>query len=52
MSTFPFATPIIKVRQTDRSPKPVFVLGVYASAVHACWVDEGGHTIINALARF
>jgi hypothetical protein len=26
------------------------VLGVYASAVHARWVDDKGHTIINALA--
>ena len=36
--------------ETDRNPKKVFVLGVYASAVHACWIDNFGKTIVNALA--
>ncbi len=50
MKTFPFGKPILQVRQTDRSPKKVFVLGVYASAVHARWVRPDGSTAIRALA--
>ena len=50
MFTFPFGMPITPVQQADRSPKRVFVLGVYASAVHARWVGDDGRTIINALA--
>lgn len=48
--TFPFGMPIVPVRQRDTSPKRIFVLGVYASAVHARWVAADGKTIINALA--
>lgn len=48
--TFPFGMSILPVRQADTSPKRVFVLGVYASAVHARWVADDGRTIINALA--
>ena len=33
--TFPFGKKVLKVSQTDRTPKPVFVLGVYSSAVFA-----------------
>ena len=50
MLTFPFGMPITPVRQADTSPKRIFVLGVYASAVHACWAADDGKTIINALA--
>lgn len=50
MLTFPFGMPITPVQQADKSPKRVFVLGVYASAVHARWVGDDGKTIINALA--
>lgn len=50
MLTFPFGMPITPVRQTDVNPKRVFVLGVYASAVHARWVADNGKTIINAIA--
>ncbi len=50
MLTFPFGMPITPVQQADRSPKRVFVLGVYASAVHSRWVGDDGKTIINALA--
>ena len=50
MLTFPFGMPIAPVRQVDTGPKRVFVLGVYASAVHARWVAEDGRTLINALA--
>ena len=35
--------------QEDKSPKKVFVLGVYASAVHAKWINNG-QTICQALA--
>lgn len=47
---FPFGEPLKKVTQTDRTPKKVFVLGVYASAVHARWVGPDGKTIVTALA--
>ena len=51
MLTFPFGMPIKPVQQADRSQKRVFVLGVYASAVHARWLDdENDSVIINALA--
>jgi hypothetical protein len=47
---FPFGQPVQEVVQTDRSPKEVFVLGVYASAVHARWVNPDGRTVVKALA--
>ena len=50
IGTFPFGQAVQKVEQEDRSPKRVFVLGVYASAVHAQWVNEQGKTIVKALA--
>jgi hypothetical protein len=50
LGKFPFGQPVRKVVQTDRSPKKVFVLGVYASAVHAQWIREDGKTRIKALA--
>lgn len=34
---YPFGEVVHKVVQLDRTPKKVFVLGVYASAVHATW---------------
>jgi uracil-DNA glycosylase len=48
--SFPFGQPIVPVVQRDRTPKRVFVLGVYASAVHARWLDSAGRTLINAVA--
>ncbi len=48
--TFPFGQPVRRVVQTDRAPKRVFVLGVYASAVHACWKEPNNKTIVKALA--
>ena len=50
VGTFPFGQPIKRVVQTDRSPKRVFVLGVYASAVHARWCDDQGKELVKALA--
>ena len=47
---FPFGEPVNLVQQKDRSAKRVFVLGVYASAVHARWVSVDGGTRVNALA--
>jgi hypothetical protein len=47
---FPFGEPLHKVEQTDRTPKTVFVLGVYASAVHAQWFNPKGTRICQALA--
>lgn len=47
---FPFGQELKKVEQKDKSPKKVFVLGVYASAVHACWVDPNGKQKVAALA--
>lgn len=47
---FPFGQPVREVAQADRTQKRVFVLGVYASAVHARWVGTDNKTIVNALA--
>jgi uracil-DNA glycosylase len=35
LGTFPFGNPVKKVKQAEISPKPVFILGVYGSAVFA-----------------
>ncbi len=47
---FPFGQPLQELRQDDRSPKKVFVLGVYASAVHARWIGPDGRDAVRALA--
>jgi hypothetical protein len=47
---FPFGQELKKVEQHDRSPKKAFVLGVYASAVHARCVDKEGNQLVAALA--
>ena len=49
VGTFPFGQPIHCVAQADRSPKRVFILGVYASAVHARWCDARGKQMVKAL---
>ena len=38
---FPFGERLHRLVQEDRRPKKVFVLGVYASAVHARWMKDG-----------
>ncbi|MCB0782518.1 MAG: hypothetical protein KDC03_23765 [Flavobacteriales bacterium] len=48
--TFPFGSKLSSVQQSDRTPKQLFVLGVYASAVHAQWLDANGKTLVKALA--
>jgi len=48
---FPFGQKLTKVQQTETIPKKeVFVLGVYASAVHAKWLDKDGNLKVQALA--
>lgn len=47
---FLFDEPVNKVEQLDRTPKKIFILGVYASAVHAKWISPKGKTLIKALA--
>ncbi len=49
VGNFPFGQPIRRVTQADRGPKRVFVLGVYASAVHARWCDARGTQVVKAL---
>lgn len=46
---FPFGQELHPLVQQDRSPKKVFVLGVYASAVHARWKNDHG-IVCQALA--
>ncbi len=38
---FPFGERLHRLVQEDKRPKKVFVLGVYASAVHARWMKDG-----------
>lgn len=47
---FPFGNPVHAVTQKDQSRKKVFVLGVYASAVHAKWIWNDGKSLISAMA--
>ena len=46
---FPFGEVVRPLVQQDRSPKKVFVLGVYASAVHARWKKDN-KIVCQALA--
>ena len=50
LGTYPFGSPLRRVVQTDRTPKRVFVLGVYASAVHAKWYSAEDKLLVRALA--
>ena len=50
LGTFPFGQPVLSLRQADRSSKEIFILGVYASAVHARWLGEDGVELAKALA--
>lgn len=47
---YPFGQILHPVVQPDLSPKKAFVLGVYASAVHARWIDKDGNQLVAALA--
>ena len=48
--TFPFGQPVKTLKQLDCTQKDFFVLGVYASAVHARWIGKNGETRVHALA--
>ncbi|MBK8939221.1 MAG: hypothetical protein IPM79_16750 [Polyangiaceae bacterium] len=50
LGTFPFGAPLHVLEQEDRTPKRVFVLGVYASAVHATWYGSDGRVRVRSLA--
>jgi hypothetical protein len=50
IGTFPFGQPVRNVIQIDTTPKKAFILGVYASAVHARWMNAKGKEMIKALA--
>lgn len=47
---FPFGNMLKKVEQENKNATEAFVLGVYASAVHARWVDKDGKQKVAALA--
>jgi hypothetical protein len=48
---FPFGQKLNKVQQAETTTiKEVFVLGVYASAIHAKWLDKEGKIKVQALA--
>jgi len=48
---FPFGEKLTRVQQTDTAPnKEVFVLGVYASAVHARWIGADNIEKVKAMA--
>jgi hypothetical protein len=47
---FPFGNQVLHVIQKDTSPKRLFILGVYASAVHAKWIDNNNKVLVKALA--
>ena len=46
---FPFGQELHPLVQEDKSPKKIFVLGVYASAVHARWKKDS-QVVCQALA--
>ena len=49
--TFPFGQPIVPVKQVDDGrKKKLFILGVYASAVHVKWYGPDGKIRIRAMA--
>lgn len=50
VGTYPFGAKLVPVVQRDRSPRRVFVLGVYSSAVHARWIGPDGRICVRALA--
>ncbi len=47
---FPFGQELKKVEQIEKASKDAFVLGVYASAVHAKWLDKNDKQKVSALA--
>src|SRR5438132_12716859 len=47
---FPFGEKVKQVKQEKKEGSKLFVLGVYASAVHARWVGADGKEKVKALA--
>ncbi|MDR3586149.1 MAG: hypothetical protein P4L59_12610 [Desulfosporosinus sp.] len=47
---FPFGQELKEVVQVEQEQKDIFVLGVYASAVHAKWLDFNNRVVVQALA--
>ena len=47
---YPFGEKVKKVEQKERGEKEYFVLGVYASAVHAKWIGTDNRIKVKALA--
>ena len=41
---------MLSLRQANQTPKEIFILGVYASAVHARWLGPDGSELAKALA--
>lgn len=50
LGNFPFGENIVRLTQKDRSPKRFFLIGSYASAVHALWFDLSGKMVTRSLA--
>jgi hypothetical protein len=50
IGSFPFGEPVRLLTHIERRPKEIFVLGVYASAVHARWLGPDGAELAKALA--
>jgi len=50
IGVFPFGQEVRVVAQQDQTPKHAFILGVYASAVHAKWIGSNNRVTVNALA--
>lgn len=49
LGTYPFGAEIKRLEQKDKSPKRFFVIGSYASAVHAEWKSGEGKIITKSL---
>lgn len=50
LHNFPFGSPLCALKQVPLKEARVFVLGVYASAVHARWLNPDGSTRVAAMA--
>ncbi|MCU0405410.1 MAG: hypothetical protein MUE91_02490 [Ignavibacteriaceae bacterium] len=49
LGTFPFGNPVMKIKQANILPKPVFILGVYGSAVFAQFKPANAKSTIRYL---
>ena len=47
---FPFGRPVRRCKPSATTPRPVFILGAYPSALHACWTPPNGFRRIQAIA--